>query len=360
MNALVVRCYMPLRFPNPGSDVSRLIHIYRLVYEGTKGQDSFGLDEMSRILTTHLQASSRGAVGAEALSRSSETDRSRDPLYNQSKSYSEVFRMLGWLRPVDRRLAFQTTLLGDLIAEDFKSRPDLTIGLLRECLLAITFPNPATHNVGITNSRPLRWLLLLAAELDGVITRHEMIIGLLAVTDDLKPGAFEAAVERVRRVRGSRAALMEAVCNEAARSQITVVTLENYTRFPVGVLKSSDLAWGTSKRVDDLYERPSEALLLTPLGRARAEQLKIAADIREVALEGYSLDARAAFANYGYYCMLLRSGLDYSDIADDLALARAGCSAVLSGFGISDDPFGLLYSPIQQADNAVLAKAQDQ
>lgn len=351
---------MPLRFPNPGSDVSRLIHIYRLVYEGTKGQASFDLDEMSRILTTHLQASSRGAVGAEALSRSSETDRSRDPLYNQSKSYSEVFRMLGWLRPGNRRLAFRTTLLGDLIAEDFKSRHDLTIGLLRECLLAITFPNPATDNVGITNHRPLRWLLLLAAELDGVITRHEMIIGMLAVTDDLQAGAFEAAVERVRRVRGSRAALLEAVGDEAARSHITVVTLENYTRFPVGVLKSPELAWGTSQRVHDLYERPSEALRLTALGRAAAEQLRIAADIREFALESYSIDTRAAFANYGYYCMLLRSGLDYSEVADDLTFARAGCNAVLSDFGISDDPSDLLYSPIQQADDAILAEAQDQ
>ena len=130
---------MPLRFPNPGSDISRLVHIYRLVYAGTKGQPTFDLDEMSRILTAHLQASSRGAVGAEALSRSSEDDRSRDPLYNQSKSYSEVFRMLGWLRPGNQRLAFTSTLLGDLIAEDFAGRNDLTNGLFRECLLAMHF-----------------------------------------------------------------------------------------------------------------------------------------------------------------------------------------------------------------------------
>ena len=134
----------------------------------------------------------------------------------------------------------------------------------------------------------------------------------------------------------------------------------HYTRFPVGVLKSPELAWGTSQRVHDLYERPSEALRLTALGRAAAEQLRIAADIREFALESYSIDTRAAFANYGYYCMLLRSGLDYSEVADDLTFARAGCNAVLSDFGISDDPSDLLYSPIQQADDAILAEAQDQ
>jgi hypothetical protein len=185
---------MPLRFPNPGSDLSRLVNTYRLIYQGAKDLDSFDLDTMSKIMTSHHQASSRGAVGAEALARSREEDRSRDPLYNQSKMYSEVFRMLGWLRPADRRLAFRTTILGDLVASDFVSRPDLVDALLRECLLGITFPNPATDNVGVSNHRPFRWLLLLAAKLDGVISRHEMILGVLAVTDDLKPGCFEAAV----------------------------------------------------------------------------------------------------------------------------------------------------------------------
>jgi len=350
---------MPLRFPNPGSDISRLVHIYRLVYAGTKGGATFDIDEMSRILTAHFQASSRGAVGAEALSRSSEVDRSRDPLYNQSKSYSEVFRMLGWLRPGNQRLAFTSTLLGDLIAEDFAGRNDLTNGLFRECLLAIAFPNPATDNVGIVNHRPFRWILLLMAELDGVITRHEMIVGLLAVTDDLHPAAFASAVERVRRARGRRAAILAAVQEEADRSHIQVATLENYTRLPVGVFKSPDIGWGRSQRIRGLYERPTEALELTTLGLATAEALRVAVDVREAALESYSLDERAAFANYAYYAMLLRAGIDYSEIGDDLTTARHGCHRIMGALDISDEPSALLYSPIQQAPAAVLAKAQE-
>jgi hypothetical protein len=351
---------MSLRFPNPGSDVSRLIHIYRLIYAGTKQKASFYLDEMSRILTTHLQASSRGAVGAEALSRSSETDRSRDPLYNQSKSYSEVFRMLGWLRPGNQRLEFRSTLLGDQIAEEFASRNDLTNGLLRECLLGITFPNPATNNVGVANQRPFRWLLLLTAELGGVITRHEMIIGLLAVADDLRPREFEAAVERVRRARRQRSDILEAVRQQAKQSSIQVVTLENYTRFPVGVLKSSNVGWATSQRMPDLYERPTEALVLTTLGRATAEALRTSVDVREASLEKYSMADRAAFANYGYYAMLLRSGVDYAQIGDALTAAERGCRSIMEGLDISNDPSALLYSPIQQAPDAVLAEAQEQ
>lgn len=350
---------MPLRFPNPGSDMSRLIYIYRLVYAETRSLQSFDLDQMSSILTAHLQASSRGGVGAQALARSNQSDRSRDPLYNQSKSYSEVFRMLGWLRPAGHRLEFKPTLLGDLIAEDFANRDDLVSGLLRECLLAITFPNPATSNIGIVNHRPFRWLLLLTAQLGGKITRHEMILGLLAVTDDLQPKAFDAAVDRVKKIRGARSKVAAAIGQEASKDRIQVITLENYTRFPVGVLKSSNVGWGSSSRVTGLYEKPAEALVLTTLGLTTAEALKTMVDVRESSLTAYSMAERASFAKYGYYAMMLRAGVDYSEVAGDLNAALAGCGPILTGLGIPNDPSALLYSPIQQSPDDVLTQAQE-
>ena len=75
--------------------------------------------------------------------------------------------------------------------------------------------------------------------------------------------------------------------------------------------------------------------------------------------ESYSLDERAAFANYGYYAMLLRAGVDYSEIGDDLTTAERGCRRIMANLDISDEPSALLYSPIQQAPAAVLAKAQE-
>ena len=349
---------MPLRFPNPGSDIDRLIHIFRLIYRGVKNRDSFDIDQISKILTLHLQASSRGAVGATALARSTGVDRSRDPLYNQSKSYSEVFRMLGWLRPTDQRLDFTATLFGDLIGEDLVGRDDLTSGLLRECLIGITFPNSSTNNVGVKNQRPFRWLLLLAAELDGVITRHEMIIGLLSVTDDLKSGEFQNAVDRVRRVRGTRSKLIAAIENQARISKIQMVTLENYTRFPVGVLKSLNIGWAVSERRIGIYERPTEALVLTPEGLRTAQLIRDAKDIREEDIADYALNERASFASYAYYSMLLRSGLTPNEVNDDLLTARLGCVQLLADLEISNDPHTFIYSPIQQANDEVLRKAQ--
>jgi hypothetical protein len=52
------------------------------------------------------------------------------------KMYSEVYRMLGWLRPASKRRKFTTTILGDQIAEDFFGRNDLIYGLLRQYLIS--------------------------------------------------------------------------------------------------------------------------------------------------------------------------------------------------------------------------------
>lgn len=351
---------VPLRFPNPGSDIPRMIHNYRLIFEASErdGVDMFDLDYMTGVLTDNFQASSRGAVGAAARERSAQEDRSRDPLYNQLKMYSEVYRMLGWLRPGERRLEFTTTILGAQIADDFADRPDLIYGLVRQCLLSVTFPNPATENIGVANHRPFSWLLRLAAELGGVITRHEMILGLLAVVDDLDPDALPNAVAGITRVRGgNRSVLDVAVERYAASANVQVNTLENYTRLPVGVLKSADVEWATSGRTSGLYSKPVEAVALTALGRGDAAWAASAIDIREAHLEGFDVDERAHFANYGHYAMLVRSGLELAMVQADLNRAAAGCPSILGHFGV-DSPGVLLYSPMQQASDDILGRAE--
>lgn len=333
-----------------------MINSYCLIHRASRDRDAqiFDLDFMTEVLTEQFQASSRGAVGSTARQRSADDDRSRDPLYNQLKMYSEVYRMLGWLRPASKRLEFSTTILGDLVAEDFADRPDLVYGLLRQCVMAITFPNPATNNVGVTNQRPFRWLLLLAAELGGAITRHEMILGLLTVADDLEPTAFAEALAVVQSVRGGgRARLDKKVESYARSSKVQVNTLENYTRLPVGVLKSAQLGWAGSERLAGLYDKPVSALVLSGLGQADADWLRAAVDVRESQLARFSLDERAHFANYGYYAMLLRLEIE---VQDDLDVAEAGCKRVLDGLGVTS-PHELLYSPVQQADDEVLKRA---
>lgn len=351
---------MPLRFPNPGSDIPRMIHNYRLIFEATERDlvDIFDLDFMTSVLTDNFQASSRGAVGATARERSADVDRSRDPLYNQLKMYSEVYRMLGWLRPGERRLEFTTTILGAQIADDFSDRPDLMFGLLRQCLLSVCFPNPNTENVGVVSQRPFAWLLRLMAALGGVITRHEMILGLLAVVDDQGDDAFPAAVAAIESVRGgSRDVLDKAVLRYAKSANVQVNTLENYTRLPVGVLKSSAVGWAFSGRLGGLYSKPTEALTLSALGLTDAAWVGGAIDVRERQLDAFAIDERAHFANYAHYAMLVRSGLEISAVEKALNRAARGCRSILDKIGV-ESPGRFLYSPVQQADDHVLARAE--
>ena len=93
-----------IRFPNPGSDINSLIRIFYEVFEALNSQDFFSLDDMSLTLIKRDLATSCGYIGEEALLLSTRPDRSRDPLYNQSKMYSELFKMLGWIHPLKRKL----------------------------------------------------------------------------------------------------------------------------------------------------------------------------------------------------------------------------------------------------------------
>ena len=84
-----------LRFPNPGSHIDSFIKIYKELFDALSEAPFFTLDDISRTLVERNLATSSGFMGQEALTRSTREDRSRDPLYNQSKMYAELFRMLG-------------------------------------------------------------------------------------------------------------------------------------------------------------------------------------------------------------------------------------------------------------------------
>jgi hypothetical protein len=358
---LVSYCVVvPVRFPNNGSDIGRLISSYRLIYRRSKLDDLqfFDLDFMTGVMTDEFQASSRGAVGVEARERSATADRSRDPLYNQLKMYSEVYRFLGWLRPSPRsRLLFTTTLLGDAIADDLWDQPELRNGLLRECLLSVVFPNPLTANLGVANQRPFRWFLLLAQALGGQLSRDEMILAGLAVVDDRARFAFEDAVGLIGNLRGgSSDRLNSALVAYAEEMGVQPNTLKNYTRLPLGVLSDPLVDWGEKTSARDLYDEPVDIRRLSQRGRASAEWLSRAVDVREVDLDHYALDERAQFANYAFYSMLIRSGIEVGEVREHLDPAAAGCQAILDDLAIAG-PGDFLYSPVQQASDEVIARA---
>ena len=352
---------MPIRFPNCSSDIPRLISTYRLIHEAAERCSTGVIDLhlMVEVLTNNYQASSRGAVGAEARLRSTGPDLSRNPLYNQLKMYSEIYRMLGWLRPGSKRLEFRTTVVGDLIAIDWADRPDLAYGLFRECLMAVVFPNPCTENRGVRSQRPFRWLLLMAEGLGGAVTKREIILGTLAVTDDTELGVFERSLETVRSIRnGTPNGAVEAVAAYAGEQGIQVTTIDNYTRLPVAVMKAPEIGWGFGVKRSDLYDGAVDACQLSAFGAGTAAALHSSCDIRERELEGFSLEERAHFSNFSYYAMVIRAGLDSDEARSHLARSSDGCQGILENFEITG-PHGFLYSPLQQATDEILGRAAE-
>lgn len=221
-----------IRFPNPGSDIPTFIHIFQTLYSYLKEQGLFSLDDMSKTLTEMNLAASSGYVGEQALKLSTRTDRSRDPLYNQSKMYAELYRSLGWITSSEEKaLLYTFTLLGDHVAAakvDPKS-------IFEESVLGINYPNQIIDNKSQDASRTFAAILLSALEMDGLTCRDEIIVGAMNV-NDMDMVAFGAMVAKLKTFRGNIKNLQAAIKELSEKTKIQINTLQNYTRFPMSVL----------------------------------------------------------------------------------------------------------------------------
>ena len=189
-----------LRFPNPGSDIRCLIRLFQSLFLELAAAKNFSLDDMSKAMVMNNLAASCGRMGEEALARSTRDDRSRDPLYNQSKMYSELFRALGWVTSApDSRLNFRFTTLGAHVAFAGAAAEKLAL----RCILGITFPNPVLDIKFEASVRPFVCILRAMKALGGYMSRDEIILGPMSITNDRDPNDF---ADMLRRIRGYRTA----------------------------------------------------------------------------------------------------------------------------------------------------------
>ena len=126
-----------LRFPNPGTTIANFVFVYTAAFERLQGQ-IVTLDDIVAATVEANLATSSGYIGSEAIARSTRTDRSRDPLYNQLKMYAELFRALGWLHPTENSaLNYTFTLLGRQVV----AAGQYYLPLLEETVLGISYPS---------------------------------------------------------------------------------------------------------------------------------------------------------------------------------------------------------------------------
>lgn len=329
-----------LRIANPGSDIDSFIKIYCELYDALIDRATFTLDDMSKTLVERSLATSCGYMGEEALIRSTREDRTRDPLYNQSKMYSELFKILGWLHPLpNSALTFRFTYLGAHIIEAQREPKEI----FKESILGIVYPNAILNISGSYSLRPFSAILRTMNSLDGLLCRDELIIGPLCLDDDRDSDKFSSMLEEIASIRGKWARLGKKLQTLSDKRNIAKTTMENYTRFPIAVLKWT--GWSISERRRNVYGRSVPFLILTDEGKKVVEALQSCRDIRAKDLTGLDEETKVSLVRLGFYQMLGRAGFELEPVAEQIAKDRRHVTKFLGNPNMS-----LIFSPFQELE----------
>ena len=317
-----------LRIANPGSNIDQFLRIFRDLYGALKDNKDFDLDDMTRAMIECNNVSSQGGFGEEALRRSTRPDRSRDPLYNQSKMYAELYRTLGWLQSTSSALRFAFSWLGEHAADVPDPKP-LTI----ECLLGVAYPNDVlvAQNGHVVRVFPA--VLATAQALGGNITRDEMIVGPLSLSDDRSVTATREMLDMLRWCRSRRNGIGKAVKELSIKRGISHVTMGNYTRFPIAAVQWAGWALKSSRTT----------LTLTPAGETLIGRLATLQDVRISDYKALPEAAKAPFLRLSAHLMLKRAGFDLSPARATMDADRDTLDAL--GVPSVPDPW---FSPFQQ------------
>jgi len=330
-----------LRFPNPGSSIPTFVAVFAAALQRFSGHVVDNDDFVLAAVEANL-ATSSGHMGTKAMDRSRRLDRSRDPLFNQLKMYTELFRTLGWLHPIEgRALNYTFTLLGHQVVEagPYYSR------IFSETMLGISHPSRIISNRSEQQIRPFALLLKTMLACDFTLSRDEMIIGPLSVPSDRPADTIPRLCELVSRLRRSRSDVQEGLERISDECGIQPNTLKNYTRWPIGTMR--DMGWTIKVRRDYTHERGSfEVHQLTEKGQRLAQLVVDAADVRVEDFESLPADEQEALAIHAHFSMLHRSGFQVESIQTLLEDLTPALSSAKDRLAIPRDAL-VLFSPFQ-------------
>lgn len=325
------------RFPNPSSDINNIIRVFYEIFDALNSKDFFSLDDISSVLVDRNLATSSGFMGDEALLRSTRKDRSRDPLYNQSKLYSELFRLLGWIHPLKGKLNFQFTYFGAHVAAA-KLNP---LAILEESVLGITYPNEILKVKGNQQLRLFAAFLRTLGALDGLVARNELIVGPMCLDDDRNDQLFNNMIREIQNLRGSWQALDEKMKAVASQRGIKLITMGNYTRIPLSMLRK--IGWTTDETNEVIYNKSIKFDKLTDKGYKVLELIEERKDIRKIDLEKIDKATKDAIIRVSFYQILEKANFDTDPVESTLVEDRI---LVESYLGSADQP--ILFSPFQE------------
>lgn len=316
-----------LRIPNPGADLDVFVRIFRDLHSDLKGHYGFDMDEIVKAMVKRSNVSSQGAFGEEALRRSTKKDRSRDQLYNQAKMYTELYRTLGWIHSTEKKLLFAFSRLGEYVAIADDPRP-----LVVECLLGIAYPNEVLDVKGTQTIRPFPLILRCMHALDGFISRDEIIVGPMSVSDDRDESEMSMLFSRLREYRRRPEILTKELIILSKKRKISKTTMGNYTRFPIAAIQWAGWA-----------EKRAGCFHLAAGGREQVENLATLVDFRVSDFYGMPNDAREAFVRATFYRMIERARFNLAPV-----LAKLREDEEMLSRRIKIDASAALFSPFQQ------------
>jgi hypothetical protein len=327
-----------LRIPNPGSDIDSFLRIFHELFEALREQATFNLDDMTEVLVKRNLATSSGYMGAEAMRRSYNEDRSLDGLFNQSKMYSELYKALGWFQPTPKSaLIFQFTYLGAHVAAAKRDPP----AIFKESILGLAYPTPNLAVKGSYILRPFVTILRTMAELDGLLCRDEMIVGPLCLENDRDQANFDAMIAELKSIRRHRSHLEAKIQAVSRERDITSTTMGNYTRFPMAVMTWT--GWTTKESRRDYYNKATIFLVLTEEGRRELQRVKASRDIRAADIQAADERTKAAIVRIAFYQLLDNAGFDTAAVQAQITSDLAQAARFL---GNTNTP--LLFSPFQE------------
>ena len=336
---------MPVfRFSNAVSDISKFIQTYRVLFNELREARSFTHDDAAKVLINYGLVSSQGAIGEEALRRSTREDRSRDPLYNQHKMYSEIYRMLGWYVPAGSRTQFRMSEFGEYI---YESRGKIERQLFQLNVIHIVSPNPLVDVKSGNILRPIPLIIRLMSEL-GFIHRDEIIYAVLSLENDRDKDVFERTVDMIKYSRKTNSKNTQ-IDSLVEKNKISRNTLQNYTRFPLATLRYLGLA--DKEWINGVYGEGKELFYVaTEKAINLARELNQSIDIRYSEMSNYSINERASFCYFAIMFQLQKIGFQM----DNETKENYDRSIILSEKIIKDnnadlEKGGLLFFPYQES-----------
>ena len=330
-----------LRFPNPGSTIDYFVDVYKAAFKHLDGR-VFDLDDMVAATVEENLATSSGHTGAEAIARSTRSDRSRDPLYNQLKMYAELFRVLGWIHSTEQKaLNFTFTLLGRQVAEAKQHY----LSLMTETVLGISYPNHVIANKGNNAIRPFAFLLRTMLATDDELSRDEMIVGPLSAASDRSEDAVPEIAALIEFVRRDRTNIKDALARVSRERKASVNTLKNYTRWPIAVMR--DLGWtDKERRAFRDGEGWFQVHRLTESGKNVAVRVSNSVDLRLDQVDQLPFEEKEAVSIVAHYRMLARAEFDVEPVLPQLDQQEQAFARALARLGVSQGK-PLLFSPFQ-------------